>query len=277
MTYNETKQHGTLDFPIQLYCIDKLNPKYEMAHHWHASIELIRIVSGSLKVRLNNRNFTAYEGEMIFVNPETVHGAMPVDCIYECIVFSPEILSSGDKEARSFIENLENHIIAVYDHFDSKSEFKKAADSVFEQMKADKNSFYVISRLYEFFALIMENGLYKKVSELGGSEKTNAKLRRVLSFIRDSYDKQISLEEMAQTADMSTKYFCSFFKEMTGKTPVKYLNTYRIERAARKLISTDMQITDIAYSCGFNDLSYFIKTFKATKGVTPKIFRKNAD
>ena len=72
---------------------------------------------------------------------------------------------------------------------------------------------------------------------------------------------------------MSPKYFCAFFKNMTKKSPVEYLNSYRVERAARKLLNSDLSVTDIAFSCGFNDLSYFIKTFKAEKGVTPAKFR----
>jgi len=78
---------------------------------------------------------------------------------------------------------------------------------------------------------------------------------------------------MAQKANMSQKYFCSFFKEMTSKTPMEYLILYRIECSARKLKSTDMSVTDVALSCGFNDLSYFIKTFKKIKGCTPAKFK----
>jgi AraC-like DNA-binding protein len=61
---------------------------------------------------------------------------------------------------------------------------------------------------------------------------------------------------------------------MTQKSPMAYLNNYRIERAAGKLMSTDLTVTDIAYGCGFNDLSYFIKTFKLIKGISPNKFRK---
>jgi len=61
---------------------------------------------------------------------------------------------------------------------------------------------------------------------------------------------------------------------MTTKTPVEYLNSYRIEKASRKLLNTDMSVTSVAFSCGFNDLSYFIKTFKAIKGITPAKYRK---
>jgi AraC-like DNA-binding protein len=62
---------------------------------------------------------------------------------------------------------------------------------------------------------------------------------------------------------------------MTTKTPVEYLNTYRIERASGMLLNSGKSVTDIAFSCGFNDLSYFIKTFKSIKGITPAKFRKS--
>lgn len=93
--------------------------------------------------------------------------------------------------------------------------------------------------------------------------------------MRQNYNSPLTLEQIAAIAGMSSKYFCYFFKEMTQKSPINYLNNYRVERAARKLLATDMPVTEIAYNCGFNDLSYFIKTFKATKGITPYKFRKN--
>ena len=99
-------------------------------------------------------------------------------------------------------------------------------------------------------------------------------MKRVLKYIRDNFASEITLDDMAREAGLSTKYFCAFFKTMTGTTPVKYLLTYRIERAARKLIGSDDSITQIAYDCGFNNLSYFIKTFKTIKKITPTSYRR---
>lgn len=79
---------------------------------------------------------------------------------------------------------------------------------------------------------------------------------------------------LSATVDKSPKYIGCFFKSMTGKTPIEYLNEYRIEKACHKLRYTDMPVTDIAFSCGFSDLSYFIKTFKRLKGVSPGKYRK---
>lgn len=279
MAYNELKQRGTYDFPIELYEIDGNHPKYEMAHHWHSEIEIIRIISGSLHLRLNNREIEAEAGDVIFVNSETVHGGVPDSCVYECIVFNMDMIFAGDKQCSRFLDDLNNHLLVVLDHFHrDKSDFTDAADKLFSAMKGKACSFEILSALYGLFSVIISSGYYRPVSGLSeGNIKGNIKLKRVLTFIRASYDSQISLEQMAETAGMSPKYFCYFFKEMTGKSPIEYLNTYRIERAARKLLNSDRSVTEIAYTCGFNDLSYFIKTFKTIKGITPKAFRKKAE
>ena len=78
---------------------------------------------------------------------------------------------------------------------------------------------------------------------------------------------------MANVVGFTTKYFCQYFKKMTGKTPIDYLISFRIEWASRKLVETDESITSIAYSCGFNDTSFFIRTFRRLKNTTPKKYR----
>ena len=64
---------------------------------------------------------------------------------------------------------------------------------------------------------------------------------------------------------------------MTHHTPIEYLNICRIEHACYQLITTGDSVTDIAFNCGFNDLSYFIKTFRRYKGTTPKRYLTSAN
>ena len=71
---------------------------------------------------------------------------------------------------------------------------------------------------------------------------------------------------------MNPKYFCRYFRSMTERTPIDYLNYYRIECACEMLSTKDISIKEVALSCGFNDESYFIKTFHKYKGITPKQF-----
>ncbi len=99
-------------------------------------------------------------------------------------------------------------------------------------------------------------------------------LKNVLDYIDHNYSYKIELNDLAKIAGMSPKYFCRFFFEMTSRTPIDYVNYYRIERACYQLITTNDSITEISLSCGFNDISYFIKTFKKYKGKSPRQYFK---
>ena len=275
MSFNEIKQHGTEDFPFELYKVDKSHPKYKMAFHWHSSVELIRITKGSLTVTLNDRSFDAKAGELVFVNSEVIHGATPHDCEYRCLVFNPAFLKTGNDPCDLFLDNLLSHYFYLPDLIEDE-EVKNAVDALLDEMDGKKDGFYfkVIGLSAYLFGLIQQKKLYEREYNDGKDMQKIYKLKRVLKFIRENFSREITLEDMAREAELSTKYFCSFFKNMTGTTPVKYLLTYRVERAARKLLGTEENITQIAYDCGFNDLSYFIKTFKEIKRVTPKNYRK---
>ena len=143
--------------------------------------------------------------------------------------------------------------------------------------KSSGYKFKVIGALYNLFGTVIDLHLYSQSSGAASiyADKNVPKLKNVLFFIRNNYDSPITLSDMAEAAGMSPKYFCYFFKDMTAKSPIEYLTGYRIEKASRKLLNSDLSVTDIAFSCGFNDLSYFIKTFKAIKGITPNRYRKS--
>ena len=72
---------------------------------------------------------------------------------------------------------------------------------------------------------------------------------------------------------MSPSAFSRFFHTRTGKTLTSYINDIRLGNAARALVDTSAGISEICYACGFNNLSYFNRTFKNRRGVTPKEFR----
>lgn len=281
MAYNELVQRGTADFPFDLYLIDENHPKYYMSAHWHQEPEIIRVLKGSFKIRLNNREYTAKKGDVIFINPETVHQGSPKNCEYECIVFHIDSLYTALSGCNFFIESIFNHDYIVNEYnLNNSSEFHKVTDEIFETMKkrTPGYKFRVISAFYKFFATISDEGLYtlSGTSESVSGDKNILKLKKVLSFMRENYQKPITLSDMAETVDMSPKYLGAFIKNMTGKTPFEYLNEYRIERASRMLLNSDKSITEIAFLSGFNDLSYFIKTFKKINGITPNAMRKKA-
>ncbi len=281
MPYNEIARRGTEDFPIAYFLVDENHPRYTMAAHWHSEIEIIRIRKGEFYVTLNKKTYTAKQGDIIFVNSETVHQGKPVDCVYECIVFHPEFLYSKALDCSLFIEKFLEGECVIHDFFPYEdSEIHSVLNSLFEIILKGSHparKFRTVSAFYNFFAIVSEQNLlsnnvgYPTISE----DNRIILLKKILFFLRQNYDKAISLEMLSNSVNRSSAYISCFFKNMTGKTPIEYLNEYRIEKACHKLRTTDMSVTDIAFSCGFSDLSYFIKIFKKKMGVSPGKYRKN--
>ena len=103
--------------------------------------------------------------------------------------------------------------------------------------------------------------------------QNSATIKKAIAYITDNFNSTISLEDVASTVNMHPVYFSSKFKQTTGSSFKKFLNTVRIEEGKRLLANTTFSIIDIALSTGFEDQSYFTKVFKKYTGMTPKQFR----
>jgi len=95
----------------------------------------------------------------------------------------------------------------------------------------------------------------------------------VMEYLNKNFHKEVSLSEVAKQVAMSDVAFSRFFKLRTGKTFVDTLNEVRLGHASRMLIDTTHSINEIAYRCGFNNMSNFNRIFKKKKNCTPKEFR----
>jgi AraC-like DNA-binding protein len=105
------------------------------------------------------------------------------------------------------------------------------------------------------------------------SEAEGNRMRNVMQFILAESQRNISLNDVSEVANMSKEAFCRFFKERTGKTFTEFLNELRIHKACHLLQETDISISQAAYQAGFQNLSYFNRAFKKFRGETPKEFR----
>ncbi len=280
MIYNELKERGSDAFPIEFHHVDMNHPQYVMRHHWHNEIEIIRILEGELELTLNNTELCVGTEDIVFVNSDVVHGAQPKDCVYECVVFDPSKILLNTDSGRHFATGITNHSVFIFHRIKSdKTSLFNSVNRLFDALLHDDGCFQleVVSEIYRLFAIIISEKLYSENSEYSSflNDRNILKLKRAISYFHTNYMNDISLKSISETVGVSPKYFCSFFKQMTNMTPFEYLNTYRIEKASRELLSTDDSIMQIAYSNGFNDLSYFIKTFKRIKGTTPKLFRQS--
>lgn len=272
---NEKKQHGTEDFPVEYYYVDSSHPQYYMPYHWHMEYEIIRIVKGRFAISLDQKEFTAQSGDILFIHDGVLHAGTPEDCVYECLVFDLNALKKVNNACQSIIRRITRHEIYVFEHIKKGAypSLNVPMDALFETIRHPSAGYELATYGYLFlvFASIFSDHLYLKPDhQTPRNYRRIIQLKNVLELIESSYAQELTLEELSRAAEMSPKYFCRFFHEMTHRTPIDYLNHYRIECASHLLQNTDLALFDVADAVGFHDLSYFIKTFKKYKGITPK-------
>lgn len=274
LEYQERRKQGTFDFPIAVYHVDDKHPRYQMVYHWHFECELIRIISGSFPLTINSQIYHLHAGDIVFIQDGMLHGGMPENCVYESLVFNMKLLLKDNHICKKQIEAIMNHELLIYQRLPGEDAFlRQITDTLFQAMytKYAGYEFMVQGSLYLLIGFILEHKLYAlRTREKEQLSHRLKQLKQVLGYIEEHYAEEITLETLASIAGMNPKYFCRFFRQITQRTPINYLNYYRIECAREQLLTTDTTITEVALNCGFNDISYFIKIFKKYMGITPK-------
>ncbi len=277
--YQEKVQHGSPQFPFAYYYVSKDHPRYVMNTHWHKECEIIRVLEGTFLINSNGKNHTAKKNSIYFVNSGSIHSGTPTDCVYECIVFDLASLLQRNPLANQAINDLIDYRKEIFNIYeDENDEAYQALAHLFTLLKEKKIGYELqtFGTFYTFLGIVEEHNLYRaeELQTHNNNRKLLSKVKEVFFFIEQHYNEDISIYDMAHAINMSDKYFCRFFKEVTQKTPNEYLNWYRIECACAKIRSSNDNLSSIAYDCGFNDSSYFIKVFKKYTNMTPKEYAK---
>lgn len=278
LAYKENRKHGTINFPFEFYDVTPLHLRYNMMHHWHNEHELIRVTAGSILLSIDGNEFNAKAGDIVFLNEGMIHSGVPTDCNYECLLFDMRSLLKENHICNKEIYKILNHEKNIQLYFsENMGKVYQILQDMFRDIR-NKNEGYqfkVQGSLYYLLGIVIENNYYKNETTVAPKNKRMlCTLKKVLSYIETNYSSYMTLDDLAACANMNSRYFCRFFKCMTHKTPIEYLNYYRIECACEQISITDKSITEIAFGCGFNDLSYFIKVFKKFKDITPYQFLK---
>lgn len=270
--YKEQRSHGTRTFPFAYYYETSSHPRYNMIYHWHTEFEIIHVISGKFSLSCDGEGILLGEDECVFIPSGSLHGGVPANCIYECLVFDLQPLLKASPACAKILNNVYEHQITITKHYSKDSFFTGYCKKIMTLMreKTDYYEFFVQGLLLSLFGEIFSNNCFSATTDT--SNRSIKKLRmfkKTLGYIEEHYSEDLSLENLADICNMNSNYFCRAFKELIGKTPMEYLNYYRIESACELIATTSMTLIDIAMNCGFNDYSYFIKVFKKYKGTTP--------
>lgn len=276
LDYNEQIQHRTGDYPLAWYPVDIHHERYRMPMHWHRETELIRVDSGRLSLYIDDREVVAEPGDLMLIAGGVVHGGDPEDCVYECAVFDGGLLLGQDACARRLRGVLNHSIFLKRGSIEADEGLYQAVDALFGRCRAgvDENVLEITGGLYRLFGALVrcrDRAVLDTPSSRFGQKAEQ--LKPALEYIETHYGQGITLEELARLTGMSPKYFCRFFKTIVHRSPIDYVNYYRVECASHFLTSGDMTVAEIAQHCGYNDSSFFIKQFRKYKGTTPRKYR----
>ena len=276
----ETKKHGDVLFPFNIYpcTIPEDFPGVEL--HWHRNMEIVYVKKGSMLCQLDLTAETVSGGDMCIVPPGTLHGLRTIGgaaCEYENIIFDPVMLGAdaADLCARQYLTPLSagrlltpmfvrpgdegyKSLFAILSETEKLCEHKPAAYEL-----AVKGA--MLQVIYHLFAL--------SPGENAKEHPGTARLKSVLEYVRREYAHPITVSDVANVASCSPSHFMRWFKQMTNSSFTAYLNEHRLSEAARKLRMSDDKILAIAEDTGYESLSNFNHQFKVRYGVTPREYR----
>lgn len=293
----EERQHGNLSFPCAFYqAAHETNPPglpFTVKHHWHEPIEIIYLEQDSYQIDINMTITHLKSPCFCFINSGELHAIASDSDQYleQAVVFSPELLTfaAPDPTQEQFLLPLAEHKLSFPsflgpDHpafSEVQQEFFRIRSIFFRENRFHSDQFTIenpISQLRLKASLLNIIETLAEHALLTSNEPVRNPrvelLKTVISYIRQNYQQPLSLGELAALAAMNEQYFCRFFKKALGKTPVSYINSFRIQHAATLLCTTELPVTEICLESGFNNLGHFMKEFKKATRFTPLQFRR---
>ncbi len=269
----EKRAHGTKFFPFEILSF-RIDHSYYILPHWHNEVEILYVVSGKITVTANSVTEEVSSDSFVFINPAEIHSITVSEYTeYFAIIFSADFVSSSSYDVieSKYVTPLKNHSLKFTNFLPVAPPIKLILDEMID-------NFYKKASFFEFN---MKTGIFSVISQIlpytQETDKTTLKKQKqlsdILSYISNHYCEKILLSDIADAFYMSDKYFSRFFKKNYGISFVDYLNQYRVTEAARLLNETDYRISQVASMCGFDNFSYFSKTFKKFTGKLPKEIR----
>lgn len=260
-----------------IYAYSFKTEAFNFKWHFHPEYELTFIIKGNGSRLIGNSHQSFSDGDFVLIGPNLPHTwfgkALPGQ-YFEAIViqmpiaFVDRIIDFKETNQLKSLFQKSNCGILIKEY---PNDIKNRLSNIIntngiEQMA---NLLNVLSILTSCSITPISNAIYKYHINVAMENRIN----KVCEFIQHNYFNKISLKQAADLIYMTESNFCKFFKKTTSITFSDYLNDLRIDAVCKLLLSSEDNIKNIAYDCGFESLSYFNRVFLKKKQLTPKDFR----
>ena len=243
-SYNENKQHGTLNFPVAYYLVDSKQSPYVMPLHWHKEWELIYVTGGSVDFIINGEHITAKAGDVLYIPAGTPYKVEY--SVGESIVVHFEYCSYQETENISLSNPSEVglrflHLMELWSSRHSVSQAKSIIYDILYKIENDR-----------------------KLSIKEGSAAA------CIHYMQEHFcDPDLDIEAVCSASFISVSSLQRAFTKYFGISPRQYLIELRMNRALELLKEDTHSVKEIAFLCGFSDEKYFSRAFKKRYGTPP--------
>lgn len=272
----------------QIVVIEKNEPYNNALFHYHPEFELAYIKEGFGRRMVADKIDSFYAGDLVFLGPNLPHVWQNDDIFHKGFsnfrsrsmaihfkkeIFSQEMLQLGESGKLNDLFARSARGLKI---------IGKTREVVTEKMSS-LNQKRGMERLISFFEILnilsvskeTEYISYKGYSGMLANNKTD-RLAEVYNYVSENFNKDISLNDVAKMTSLTPPAFCRLFKKRTNRHFVSYLNDVRTSKACKQLLETDLNISEIAFQCGYKTVSNFNKIFKKNIGTAPKAYREKA-
>lgn len=281
----ENRLHGNPQFPLAVYLLERRANETILDNHWHEEAEFLWVVSGQAVFQIGLSTFELHAGEGIYIPCGEVHGGYSLnhsECTYMAIVFHLDWLTDAkDGSALRFLQPLQRGQAVIPSVYTRVTPWGKLVlqhlskiNQLFEAAELAKEM-KIKAELYLLFADLINNKQWMLRDPASSIDTINTdRLKSVVLYIEENCGQPITLAQLAKIARMSNGHFSRVFKAFMRKTPMEYVNHYRIQQAAYLLQNANLTVAEAAMEVGLTNFSYFSKKFKSVYDCTPTDFRK---
>ena len=260
--------------------------KQDELAHWHNSFELIEVVEGKFYCNVDGSEFLINKGNICIINRGRLHHIYTEDynasiCRKKTIIFNPDYFIKDQNIYEKYILPLLEKDAFAHIQFNIKKGIGLDINTLMKEIEALEDEKPIGYELEEY-SLIYKVIRYLYLAYQSSKQSihttydANVQIQRnMTSFIHEHFNSKIGLEDIAEAGQVSKSTCIRLFHKYTGKSPIDFLNSYRLQMSAEKLVSTSEQITEIAYACGFGQPSYFNRLFLKEYNMTPNQYRKS--
>lgn len=276
------------------FMFEELNPTFlftwkgvgnrDDSYHSHDYLELIVVMSGCGKYRIEGEIYNVKEGDVLLLNPSDKHQALPLEAAEtpsrEFIIGFHDVQMHGYEKNYLPLAGGRN---IIHTSGELKQRILKICTSMEAENTVDKQGRYYMLKAYLMQLLILllrEQTEPMKDCQGRSFESINKKyvVEQILNYFEDHYNEKVSLDRIAENMYLSPFYISKIFKSETGATPIRHLINIRLEKA-REILMEDqnMSIQEVAACVGYDDAYHFSKLYKKHFGVSPSYTRKQDD